>query len=417
MSTPVAVGTQFMREVNSSAILERLRAETTLSVSALAEATGLSRQAVSRSLNGLEDAGLIEFLAPDRSATRSGRPPQMVRFRAEAGFIVGASINPQHLHVAVADLVGNVVAAQDHPLGADTSGTTAAGALGDLVDSTLESANIPREMVWSASIGAPGIVDHEAGVIKLIPSMPGLRGDVLVRSLSERLGCPIHLDNDVKFATQGERWRGERRDDESLVLVHWGERVGAGIVLHGALFRGATNDAGDLGFLDLMVERSTPQAAEAHQGARGLGPFEAWVGADAIVRLASAACRDAADEHTLHRIERAGDGALDAVIDAALGGTPACVAAIREASARFAMGIAAIRSIIDPKLVVIGGPMSRCGDLVLDAVRLQLASQPLEGPRLEMSALGDHAVVHGAIHHSLDDIERTRYQRHRSQDA
>ena len=75
----------------------------------------------------------------------------------------------------------------------------------------------------------------------------------------------------------------------------------------------------------------------------------------------------------------------------------------------FAKGVAAIRAILNPRLVVIGGPMARCGETLLAAVRRHLADQPLDQPALEVSTLQDDAVVHGALRHSLEEIERTKF--------
>ncbi|WP_188195024.1 ROK family transcriptional regulator [Nonomuraea sp. SYSU D8015] len=429
MEQVVAAGTQFMREVNAAAVLRRLRAETSMSVSALARAVGLSRQAVTRSLNALAAEGLVEFGPLDRESTRAGRPAQLVRFRAEAGHVLGLSISPQDVRVAVSDLAGTVTAADATPLGPDQSGDRVVETLLSTVERTLRSTGVTTAGLWFASVGTPGIVDPAAGVIKLIPSMPGLAGDVLVRRLKEALGCPVYLDNDVKLATQGERWRerrawsGERqpaspaeprasatiehaRREDSLVMLHWGERVGAGIVLNGELYRGASNDAGDVGFLDLFcdVTGSSP-AASGHP--HGLGPFEDRVGGAEIVRQAAAAAERAGDGEFLARI--AGEGALEAVLDAVVEGRPAALEALDVVARRFAKGIAVIRAILNPRLVVIGGPLARCGETLLAALRRHLAGEPLDQPALEVSTLQDDAVVHGALLHSLDEIERTRF--------
>jgi predicted NBD/HSP70 family sugar kinase len=412
MVAQVAVDTQFMREVNSSTILSRLRDAESMSVSALAGEVGLSRQAVSRSLSDLEAHGLVEFSEPDRLASRSGRPPQLVRFRAEAGYVLGIYINPQQLRIAVSDLVGTVVHSDCLELAVEPADAGVVDLLIDHLWSALRSAKVAREDVWFASIGAPGIVDPDAGVIKLIPSMPGLSGDVLVRHLQTVLDCPVYLDNDVKLATQGERWRGTKRDDESLVFVHWGERIGAGILLHGRLFRGASNDAGDIGFLDLMSAVPLRSAAdEPGQNALGLGPFEEWVGADAIVRLAIEAAQSAPDQTLARSLSRADGTSVDVVIDAALTGNTIALQVIDEAARRFASAVAAIRVILDPELLVIGGPIARCGDLLLEAVASHLSRQPLGQPTLAISTLGDDAVVQGAIHHSLAELERAKFQR------
>ncbi|MEO3763792.1 ROK family transcriptional regulator [Streptomyces sp. B5E4] len=405
----VAAGTRFMREVNAAAILRQLRTEPSMSVSALAKAVGLSRQAVSRSLNALVDEGLVEFGSLDRNSARAGRPAQLVRFRAEAGYVLGLSVSPQDLRVAVSDLAGTIAASKVVQLGTGVSGEVAVKALLDTVARTLASTDVAAGDVWFASVGASGIVDPATGVIRLIPSMPGLTGDILVRRLKDALGCPVYVDNDVKLATQGERWRGSERREDSLVMVHWGERVGAGIVLNGELHRGASNDAGDLGFLDLFADEPAARPAGEARHPHGLGPFEGWVGGAEIVRLATEAAEHAGDDAFRDRLDAAGDRAFDAVLDAVSDGTPAALETVDTVARRFAKGVAAIRVILDPRLVVIGGPMARCGEALLTAVRRHLSDHELDQPALAVSTLREDAVVHGALHHSLDEIERTKF--------
>jgi predicted NBD/HSP70 family sugar kinase len=332
-----------------------------------------------------------------------------VRFRAEAGYVLGLSISPQDLRMAVSDLAGTVIATDAVQLGGGSSGEQVVETLLSTVARTLDSAGITTGDLWFASVGTPGIVDPATGIIRLIPSMPGLTGDILARRMKDALGCPIYLDNDVKLATQGERWRGAERREDSLVMVHWGERVGAGIVLNGELYRGASNDAGDVGFLDLFA--ATPPE---HRHPHGLGPFEDWVGGEEIVRLARAAAGRDGDDAFRARLEAAGERAFDAVLDAVVDGTPSALDVIDVVARRFAKGVAAIRAILDPRLVVIGGPLARCGETLLVAVRRHLSEQPLDQPALEVSTLQDDAVVHGALRHSLDELERTRFDLVRS---
>jgi predicted NBD/HSP70 family sugar kinase len=408
MEQVVAAGTQFMREVNAAAVLRTLRAETSMSVSALAKSVGLSRQAVTRSLNALVAEGLAEFGPLDRDSTRAGRPAQLVRFRAEAGHVLGLSISPQDVRVAVSDLAGTVTAADAVQLGSDPGGEQVVKTLLSTVDRALHATGITTGDLWFASVGTPGIVDPAAGVIKLIPSMPALAGDVLVRRLKDALGCPVYLDNDVKLATQGERWRDPERREDSLVMLHWGERVGAGIVLNGELYRGASNDAGDVGFLDLFTD-GAGGGPSASRHPHGLGPFEDRVGGAEIVRQAAAAAGRAGDDEFVAGIETAGERAFEAVLDAVAEGRPAALEALDVVARRFAKGIAVIRAILNPRLVVIGGPLARCGETLLAALRRHLSGEPLDQPALEVSTLQEDAVVHGALLHSLDEVERTRF--------
>lgn len=395
----VAADLRFMREVNTTAVLAQLRERDKVSVTELAGATGLSRQAVTRVLGELQDVGLVTVLPPERSGQRSGRPAQQVRLRAEAGYVVGAFIDPHQIRLAVADLRGTVAATTQAELAAGEHDAVAL--LVREVTTLLDRAGISATDVHSAAVGAPGIVDPEVGVISLVPSMPELTGDVVVRALSDHLDCPVYLDNDVKLATRGEQRHGSHRDAASLVVVYWGERIGAGILLDGALYRGAHNDAGDLGFLDVLAPgaRTVP----------GLGRFEAWAGSSALLDLAAAELARAGEQARREELLGAGDDALDIVLDGAHRGDAPFAAALRQVAARFVVGLGAIRTLLDPHLVVLSGPVARAGAPLLAALRDAVADHPLELPELELSTLGADAVVHGAIDHCLSDLERSRY--------
>lgn len=401
VDTPVASDTRYMREVNTAAVLTELRRSTGTSVTELARATGLSRQAVTRSISELEQGGLVELLAPQRPGKRTGRPPQVVRFRVEAGYVLGLSLTPEVLRVVAADLGGTVVAEETAPLtGAD--GAHLAETLTATVTATLDSAGLTPDHVWHAYLGAPGIVDRHTQQIRFTASMPHIAGDLLLRTLGACLPCPVHLDNDVKLATEGERRRaGHDRHEGPMVLVQWGERVGAGIVVFDRLYRGASNDAGDLGFLDLCVE--DPEAERT--GNDGLGAFEAWVGTTRLTALVRETAERRGD-HTLARSLPQGDRGMDTVVSALHRGDPAATEALEEITRRFAKGLGAVRALLDPEVVVIGGPMARCGEHLLTALATHLQHQRLEPPRLELSALEEDAIARGALHHALAEVER-----------
>lgn len=380
MERTVAVGTKFMLEVNASAILTHLRSAGRASVSALAKEAGLSRQAVSRSLAVLDAMGLVEISAPDRAATPTGRPPQMVRFRAEAGHVLGVDVQPGHARIVVADLAGDVTAEATVRL--PRKGV--ARALTAAVGQVLAGAGVHPGDIWHVSAAAPGIVDPATGHVTLSVSMPEVVGDTLLAGLRAAVDAPIYVDNDVKLATTGERWRGAPHAEDALVFIDWGERIGAGIVLHGQLYRGASNDAGDIGYLDLC-------APAASTGDEDLGPFERWVGTRELLRLAGRAAT------------------LPELAAAAGRGEDWAVSAIGVVGARFAKGVAAIRALLDPDVIVIGGDIAQLGTGLLDAVTAALRAEQLAQPRLEISALGADAIIHGAVRHSLSWVERERF--------
>ncbi|HEX6358346.1 ROK family transcriptional regulator [Actinophytocola sp.] len=379
MTRTVAVGTKFMLENNAAAILTHLRAVRRAPVSAIAKDTGLSRQAVTRSLAVLESMELAEISAPERAAGGTGRPPQMVRFRAEAGQVLSVVVNPGTVRIVVADLAGEF-----------TTDVTAAlrrssrRSLTDSLRKAIERSGVDPAGIWHATASAPGIVDPVTGHVGLSVSMPEVTGDAILAGIqSAGITAPVYVDNDVKLATEGERWRGTPHVEDSLVFVDWGERIGAGIVLRGELYRGASNDAGDLGYLDL--------AAPKTGGGDDLGPFERWVGTRELLRLAGRPVALPELAAAAHRGERWATGAVGKV------------------ASRFAKGVAAIRALLDPEVVVLGGDIVVLGEVLLDAVIGALETEELRQPRLELSTLGADAIVYGAVRHSLAWVERERF--------
>lgn len=401
MNTTVAADNRFMREVNSAAILDALRETDSASVSQLAQGTGLSRQAVTRSLSVLQGAGLVEFLDAERSSERVGRPAQLVRFRAEVGHVLGVHISPTKIHGVVADMVGTVIGEVRSPVEGRDHLTT----LTACIDEVLRAAQVSAEDIWSASVATPGVVDRTTGMIRMVPSMPDLVGDVVFTTVRAKLDCPIYLDNNIKLATEGESWEGDHDSGGSMVFVHWGSRVGAGIILEGRLYRGASNDAGDLGFLDVIVpdrQGTTSEGGSADPRPDGMGAFESWVSLREFLRIAGVAATGSwgvGEDPTVD---------LEQVFAAARSGDESVLNAVSVLADRFARGLAAVRVILDPALIVIGGPMAGLGDVLMEQLQPHLDAMPLNMPQVVLSSLGRGSVISGAIRHSLSAASQDR---------
>jgi predicted NBD/HSP70 family sugar kinase len=387
-----------MREVNSAAVLSALRSRGQTTVSELATLVGLSRQAVTRSLATLGESALVGYEAPEPTGPNLGRPAQLVRFRAEAGHVLGIDIDPHRFRAALADLAGNVSSTHEVPLSNASDKLTLVRGL----DALMETLSIPMDEVWAASVAIPGVVDTATGSIKLIPSIPALQGDWLATHLREHLRCPVFVDNDIKIATEGVQ-ASLGQVAGSFVFVHWGERVGGGIVIDGRLYRGTSNDSGDFGFLPMMTgarERGLPDSTD------GDGPerFEEWVGTEEVVRLTIHVAHEEGDGHLLAAATGVAGNPIDVVLDAIMAGNRAASRAFAEIARRFTLGLVAIRAVLDPEAILIGGPMARLGHALTDPIRAILDRETLNQPWVDVWPKTDDAVLTGAIWHSLEDL-------------
>jgi predicted NBD/HSP70 family sugar kinase len=392
-------GPHVLRQLNAAAVLEVLRAAGPLRVSDLMNRTGLSRPTVTQATGLLEAEGWA-LTSPDADGPRLGRPAQLVRFNAHAGYLLGVDVGPHKALALVTDLAGTVVAERRADTSTARTGVEVMAVVKATMTAALRQAGVAPEQLYSVSLGTPGVVDASRGTVLLAPSIPGWTSISLLAELRDQFTCPIFIENDVNLAVLAEQWQFGAEPPGTLVFIQWGARLGAGILIGGRLHRGAASAAGEIGFIDL-AETPTP--------AGSMGAFELMVGSDAITRLASDSARDSARDSagnpdaSQKRHQPTPD--VSTVLRAAATGDPAAREVLEVIAARFARGIAPMLQILDPDLVVIGGGVSGGGPVLLESVARHLAARTMLPPRLALSQLGDRAVALGAIQLGLSEIE------------
>jgi predicted NBD/HSP70 family sugar kinase len=400
-------GPPLLRQINSAHVVATLRGTGPLSLSDLAARTGLSRPTVGQVVDQLQASGLLAWVepgqaqragqdGPDQRSGRSGRPARLVRFRAEAAYVVGIDIGRHKALVTVADLAGSIVARHREDASGASSSADLLAVLRTAARGALAAAGIRRTDVASVAAGTPGLVDWPRGAVMLAPGLPGWKIE-LARELRRSFRCPVQVENDANLAALAERRHGLARDAHTLVFIYWGERVGAGVLIGDRLHRGAANAAGEIGFLAL--DPGTTAAPDQF----GRGPFERMVGAEAIVEVG----RSAAARHggVLAGLDGTDARGAEAVFAAAAQGDAAAVEAVHTIARRFARGLAPVLLVLDPDLVVIGAGVSRAGSVLLAAIEDSVGPLTLVPPRLELSRLGDEAVALGAVELALADAE------------
>lgn len=380
-------GPQNLRLMNCAAVLTAIREAGAARVAELMEATGLSRPTVTAAVATLIEDGLVEETeAPAEDTPRMGRPARVLRFRADARYVLGVDVGPHSAYCEAADLNGTIVARERRDLAGAAEPTDVLERVEALMTDVLDTAGVPVSALATVGVGTPGIVDPRRGHAVRTPSMPGWDSVELGRLLEQRFHCPVLVENDVNLALVAERWRGAGSQADDLLLVQWGSRVGAAVLVQGQLLRGAHDAAGELGFVDLDEE---PRGVQPD----GYGPLESAVGTGWIFRRA----RSLGDRHSP-------DAA--AVLTAAADGDERALQALDEACARLARGLAPALLVLDPELVIIGGGIVLAGDAVLDALQRHLERRVLVMPRLELSHLGDDAVALGAVHVAVSEAQR-----------
>ncbi|MFH8463888.1 ROK family protein [Streptomyces sp. NPDC017991] len=231
-----------LRSHNAALLLDLLRGAGRAGMSRLelAERTGLTPQAVSKITARLREDGLIAEAG--RQASTGGKPRTALRLVPEAGHAVGLQVDRDELRAVLVDLTGEVVAERRAAL---DLGAGSEAVLDVLVDEAQVLVEGPSgAAVLGVGVAMPGPLDHTHGVLHRVTGFPEWDGFPLRDALTRRLGVPVVLDKDTNAAALGLAVGGEAG---AFAYLHLGTGLGAGLVLGGAVHRGARTGAGEFG--------------------------------------------------------------------------------------------------------------------------------------------------------------------------
>ncbi|NUR99772.1 MAG: ROK family transcriptional regulator [Kribbellaceae bacterium] len=227
---------------NDAVVLDAIRRSEQLSRVELAEATGLSGQAISNIARRLLDAGLVREAGRLRGAGL-GKPRTLLELEPTGQYAVGVHLDPSVVTVVLLDLTGEVVARRPVDQYADDPDLLIDG-IAKTIEEVIASSGAPRDRVTGVGIAAPGPIDVERGVVVDPPNLSTWHLVPLRDQLQERTGLPIVLDKDVTAAAAAERWAGQ---GGSFVFFYLGTGVGAGLVIGDEVVRGASSNVGEIG--------------------------------------------------------------------------------------------------------------------------------------------------------------------------
>ena len=387
-----------LRQRNSCAVLRALyRAADPLRVTEIGAVTGLSRPTVETLSEGLLEQGWLSLSDPAEGGGRLGRPARTYQFNARAGFLLGADVGAHTLTVCISDLRGIVLATDREKVTTTTSASDRFRVLRQSITAALRSAGIGAADPLACTIGTPGILDRQRRHVVKSPGLVGWSNFDLLESLRDVIDCDVELENDANLAALAERDLTQGPSEDLLYLL-LGERMGAGVIANGQLVRGHHGASGEVGY-------GAVRGGGAHDA--GYGPLEAAVNAPALVE----AGRQAVAQHPESRLGAAyADGAVlvtaEIITQAAGTGDVAAIAAVRRISRTLVTGIAPALLVLNPATVVVGGGMSLAGPVLQEALEVEFEEHLLFPPDVRLSALGDKAVVTGALVQARSRVEQ-----------
>ena len=204
----------------------------------LVRASGLSAPTITNVVKDLLSENLVEPLGEGESS--GGRPPDMIRFKAERGCVLGVEITAESISFLLADLNGNELDTLKIAL-TKRKKTPAAicGYIDSAIQSLLRKQKKTRDQLLIMVVGVPAIANVEDGSVLSISTLEGWRAVPLRAMLNKIAGCVVIVENDTNLAAQGEHYCGAAQTEQDFVFISIGTNVGAGIVLGGKIHHGS----------------------------------------------------------------------------------------------------------------------------------------------------------------------------------
>ena len=323
------------RKFSERTIMEAIIQGGPISRASISKQTGLSKQTVSEIVRQLEQEGWVQETG--RSSGHIGRTAVNYELVPNAAFLAAVDLGGTKLRVAV--------------------------------------------------VGVPGAPDNNTGRVLMAPNLAGFDRMDVAGALEQALGINVVLENDVNLAVIGENWQGVGQNIDNLAYIAVGTGLGCGLLVDGKPVRGATNAAGELGFLPFGADPFEPESQRS-------GALERVAASIGIIERYAHLSGLQASVPVIFERANAGDEHAGQVLD--------------ETAKYLARGVVAVVAIANPQKVILGGSIGLREEL-LDRVKLFLPALFPRAIEIERSPLGARAALIGAAAIGLEHLHNTLF--------
>ena len=325
-----------MGEHHRSHVIELLRVGPPMSRAQLARTLGLSPSVITRLVKGLLTEGSVVECGPGEASV--GRPSRLLALNPDFGSALGLYVRRQKVIGGLVNLAGEVVSRFEMSLEGPPDAETALRQITNAVS------GLRQDNTFGICVVVSGLVDVEAGKEVFSPVLDW--EDVPLREpLQKTLGLPVYMENDANAFALAESLYGAGAPYRDILCVILGEGLGAGVVINGALHRGAFGTAGELGHTSFNGEEGSPVCRCGEKGC--LEEF----------------CSERALEAEARRL---GYSDIDVLADAARAGDDAAQGVFDRFGARLGHGLKNAVNILGPEAVILVDDLMRYADLFFD---------------------------------------------------
>lgn len=395
-------------DFNASVILGAVRrAREGIARTEISEQTGLTAQTVSNITRRLLSEELL--IEGERVTGSPGKPRTLLRINASGRFAIGMHVDPAVLTYVLLNFDGTVIRQSRIYNPSDIRHEELVDLSRAEIESLISASGIERSRITGLGIASPGPIDTKLGIVVDPPHLKGWNRVHLRKELQDTTGLPVILDKDVTAAAVAERWAGAATESADFLFLYLGTGLGMGMVINDIVVRGFSGNAGDIGHI--ITGQGTSACSCGQRGCHGqvgcVGVICSPISlvSQAIERGIMAPSPSLPAGEALTRFPE--------LCDLASQGSAEAKAILDYAAVRLGESLSQVCNLMDPELVVVGGPAwTPAADHYLTPLRQSLESQSVARDihplRLVGTSIGDDVAAVGAGCLVLDSIYSAR---------
>ena len=304
-----------------------------------------------------------------------------------AQYIFGVDIGGTTVKMGLFSTEGELLEKWEITTRTDDGGAYILSDIAKSIEEKMDEKSITKDNIKGIGLGVPGSVRDDGVVNKCVNLGWGVFN--AAEELENITGLPVKVGNDANMAALGEYWQGGGKGYKSIVMVTLGTGVGGGIILDGKILSGTNGAGGEIGHITIDPEEQD----YCNCGKRGC--LEQYASATGIVRLANRALAESDKPSSLREVKYI---SAKEIFDAAKAGDGLAIDLVEEFGKRLGFALASVACVVDPEAFVIGGGVSKAGQIILDAVAKyfqQYAFHPCRDTKFVLATLGNDAGIFG----------------------
>lgn len=308
-------------------------------------------------------------------------------------YVFGVDVGGTTVKLGLFDKDGNVLDKWEIPTVTENAGEKILPDIAASIENKLNEKSISKEEVYGCGIGVPGPVDNKGIVHKAVNL--GWGEFNIEETLSSILDMKVKGGNDANVAALGEMWKGAGCGYDSIVMVTLGTGIGGGIIVDGRILTGSMGAGGEIGHIH--VQDGETEAC----GCGNYGCIEQYASATGIVRLAKRRLAASKADSALRSVEVSAKSVFDEVKN----GDALAVEVAEQFGEYLGNALGCVADVINPQAIVIGGGVSKAGDILLGYVEKNFRKNVFHASRntvFTLATLGNDAGIYGSAKLVMD---------------